>query len=259
MPNFTTSKKTKYMKYIFLNVLFVFLLNCKQNKTEQLSAEFIVNKSIEVSGADKVGISTIDFDFRDKHYYAKRYEGNFLLMRLFAEANKDSIYDMLSNDGFVRQVNNGKFFLEDSMKAKYSASVNSVHYFSVLPYGLNDEAVIKTRLDDISVNNETYYAIQITFQQEGGGEDYEDVFLYCINIETFLVDYLAYSYNEDDGKGMRFREAYNERYVNGIRFVDYNNYKPNESSVTLLELPKLFEKGRLKLLSKIELENVSVN
>ncbi len=259
MPKFTTSKKTKYMKYIFLSVLFVFLLNCKQNKAEQLSAEFIVNKSIEVSGADKVGISTIDFDFRDKHYYAKRYEGNFLLMRLFAEANKDSIYDMLSNDGFVRQVNKEKFFLEDSMKAKYSASVNSVHYFSVLPYGLNDKAVNKTRLKDVKIKEQMYYTIQVSFDQNGGGEDYEDVFLYWINIETFLVDYLAYSYNEDDGKGMRFREAYNERYVNGIRFVDYKNYKPNENSVTLLELPKLFEKGRLKLLSKIELENVSVN
>ena len=58
---------------------------------------------------------------------------------------------------------------------------------------------------------------------------------------------------------MRFREAYNERYVNSLRFVDYNNYKAEGTKIKLTELGKAFENNQLKLLSKIELENVKVN
>ena len=248
------------MKYVILGVLSFFLLNCKNDETKKPSAEFIVNKSIEVSGADKVGSSSIDFDFRDKHYSATRNNGDFSLMRLTVEANNDSIFDVLTNDGFERYINNKEtVFVADSMKVKYSASVNSVHYFSVLPYSLDDKAVYKTLLKAIEIKGQPYHTVKVTFNQDGGGEDYEDVFLYWINTETFAIDYLAYSYNESSGIGMRFREAYNERYVDGIRFVDYNNFKPNDVSVSLSELPKLFETGQLKLLSKIELENVSVN
>jgi hypothetical protein len=181
-------------------------------------------------------------------------------MRLTVEANNDSIFDVLTNEGFERHINdNEAVFIEDSMKVKYSASVNSVHYFSVLPYGLNDKAVNKTVLENVEIKEQDYYTVKVTFNQDGGGEDYEDVFLYWINAKTFEVDYLAYSYEEDDGRGVRFREAYNERYIEEIRFVDYNNFKPENGSVVLSELPKLFETGQLKLLSKIELKNVSVN
>jgi len=147
----------------------------------------------------------------------------------------------------------------DSMVTKYTASVNSVHYFSVLPYGLNDNAVIRTLLEDERINDTDYYKVKVTFTQDGGGEDYEDVFVYWLNKESFKLDYLAYSYNEDDGVGMRFREAYNERYVNGLRFVDYNNYKAEDTKINLTKLGKAFENNQLKLLSKIELENVKVD
>jgi len=248
------------MKYVLLSVLSIFLLNCKNIETEKRSAETIVNKSIEVTGAKNIVSSKISFDFRDKHYYANRNNGNFSYLRLTVDADNDSIFDVLSNEGFERHINdNETVFVEDSMKVRYSASVNSVHYFSVLPYGLNDKAVNKTLLEDVVINEQTYHTVKVTFNQDGGGEDYEDEFLYWINSETFKLDYLAYSYVEDDGLGLRFREAYNERYINDIRFVDYNNYKPKDVSVALLELPNLFETGQLKLLSKIELEHVTVN
>ncbi|WP_431135503.1 DUF6503 family protein [Psychroserpens mesophilus] len=248
------------MKYTLLIVVSFFILNCKNEKAEKLSAAFIVNESMKVSGSDKVASSTIGFNFRNKYYYADRKNGKFLLKRLTIEADKDSIFDVLTNDAFERYINdNEAVFVEDSMKTKYAASVNSVHYFSVLPYGLNDKAVNKARLQDVLIKGQMYYTIKVTFDQEGGGEDYEDVFLYWVQQDTYKVDYLAYSYNEVDGKGFRFREAYNERYINDIRFVDYNNYKPDEASVALSDLPELFENGQLKLLSKIELENISVN
>ena len=58
---------------------------------------------------------------------------------------------------------------------------------------------------------------------------------------------------------MRFREVYNERYKNGLRFVDYNNYKAESDALELSELGRAFENNQLELISKIQLKNVTVN
>ena len=58
---------------------------------------------------------------------------------------------------------------------------------------------------------------------------------------------------------MRFREAYNERYIDGLRFVDYNNFKAQVSEVALEDLGKAFDNNQLKLLSKIELKTIKVD
>lgn len=254
------------MKYFALLFCGLLILSCKQEQqVKTLTATDIVNKSIAVSGGEQIGNSAIDFTFRDKAYIATREQGKFSLMRLSSNDSAKIIIDELNNAGFTRRVGTHKFGkfetvkVEDSMIPRYSASVNSVHYFSVLPYGLNDQAVNKSLLGEEQIKGMTYYKIKVTFDKEGGGEDYEDVFIYWIDKTTFKADYIAYSYNEDDGKGMRFREAYNERYINGIRFVDYNNYKSQDTLIALLELGNAFNNDQLQLLSKIELEAVSVD
>jgi hypothetical protein len=68
---------------------------------------------------------------------------------------------------------------------------------------------------------------------------------------------LAYDFYVNDG-GVRFRVAYNERYIKGIRFVDYENYKPMDDVTTIDNIDAKYESGDLELLSKIELENISV-
>jgi len=83
--------------------------------------------------------------------------------------------------------------------------------------------------------------VNILDNQEGGGDDFDDTYVYFFNKSTFKPDYLAYDFHVNGG-GMRFREAYNERYVNGIRFVDYNNMKPIDENVSVLEVDKLFNK-----------------
>lgn len=246
------------MKQIVLVLFLLLFFNCKQEEKQTLTAIEIVDKSIKVSGGEKFDNSTIDFDFRDKHYYAKRKNGEFELVRTYKDSVK-KVTDFLTNTGFERHVNNKKVVVADSMINNYKASVNSVHYFSVLPYGLNDKAVIKEILGETTINDTEYYKIKVTFKQDGGGEDYKDVFVYWISKATFKVDYLAYSYLEVDGKGLRFREAYNERFVKGLRFVDYNNYKPKSSDTSVFELDDLFKNGKLELLSKIELININVD
>ncbi|MFK7832547.1 MAG: DUF6503 family protein [Winogradskyella sp.] len=229
-----------------------------ETSDKQLSADKIVNKAIAVSGGGVFKKSSLKFEFRDVYYQALRKNHEFLLVRVSVK-DQDSIFDMLSNVGFERYRNNAFVKLNDSIAKLYEASVNSVHYFSVLPHGLNDDAVIKTRLENERVKGKDYYKIKVTFNEEGGGEDHEDIFIYWFGKESFKLDYLAYSYNEEDGVGMRFREAYNERYINGLRFVDYNNYKSENTSIKLENLAKAFDENQLKLLSKIELENIKVD
>jgi hypothetical protein len=244
------------MRYIIYFLIFgTTLTSCVKEKT--LSAHDIVDNTIKMSGGEKYLTAEIDFDFRDIHYRSVRESGKFQYERNFNDS-VGSIKDVLNNDGFQRFVNNEIAEIPDSMAVKYTSSVNSVHYFALLPFGLNDAAVNKSSLEDVTINTKLYYKIKVWFSQDGGGEDFEDVFIYWIDKETFKADYIAYSYIEDDGIGIRFREAYNERIINGLRFVDYNNYKSEDTSIDLLSLDKAFEAGNLKLLSKIELKNIMV-
>ncbi len=59
--------------------------------------------------------------------------------------------------------------------------------------------------------------------------------------------------------GFRFRKAFNESYVNGIRFVDYKNYKPKETITPIEELDMAFESNGLTEVSEIKLENIKVS
>jgi len=241
------------MKNALLLGLLAVATACNSNLTDP---QKIIDNAIAASGGQKYLNSTSEFDFRDRHYIAKRNGGVFSYERI----TKDSInttHDFLSNDGFRRQINGSQVEVADSMKTRYSASVNSVVYFALLPYGLNDPSVQKKFLGETQIENKEQYVVEITFGQEGGGEDHEDIFIYWINKKDFTIDYMAYSFAENDGEGYRFRKAYNPRRINGILFFDYINYKP-KSGAKLTDLEELFKKGELEELSKIELLNISV-
>ncbi|MGJ8760464.1 MAG: DUF6503 family protein [Polaribacter sp.] len=244
------------MKY--LSILFLaFLISCKPSENK-LTAQQIIDKAIISSGSDKVANSEINFEFRDKKYIANRKpNGSFKLTRKQKDDKVGFISDVLSNDKFERIVNGIPYQVNDSIANILANSVNSVHYFSVLPFGLNDKAVIKKLLPSTSIKDEEYYKVQVTFSEDGGGEDFDDVFIYWIGKQDFLVDYLAYSYHTNGG-GKRFRAINKEVLKNGIRFVNYDNYKPLNDGISLIDIDKAFEKNELKKLSEINLENIEV-
>lgn len=242
-------------KWILIISVFALFLSCENTKDS--SAQDVVDKSIAISGGAIIANATLSFNFRDKYYKATRNNGIFQLERRFKDS-LNTVRDLLSNNGFERFINNKLTEITPTEVKRYSTAVNSVHYFSVLPFGLNDKAVNKEYLKKVDLKGKPYHKIKITFNKEGGGEDFEDVFVYWINTEDYKTEYLAYSFKEKQGIGLRFRAAYNERYIKGVRVVDYYNYKPKDHNISLLDLGELFENNQLELLSKIDLKNVEI-
>lgn len=238
-------------------VILVAIISCKQNEATKLSAQQIVNKGIAVSGGELYKTSDISFDFRGRKYIQERIGGKKILKRVLKNDTLDLV-DVKTNHGFERYVDGKLAQIPDSLARAYANSVNSVHYFAYLPYGLNDPAVIKEYLDEVVIEDKKYYKIKVTFRQENGGDDFDDVYIYWFNTESYKPDYLAYVFHDGDG-GLRFRVAFNERTVNGIRFVDYKNFKPIKDNQSIYGIDSLYQKGELELLSKIELENITVN
>lgn len=237
-------------------LIYLFLLSSCIEKKQNITAQLIVDRAIETACNGNCEHAIIDFTFRDKCYVSERNGGNYTYERITSDSTGVT-EDVLTNSGFTRHKNNLRVEVADSMITKYSNSINSVLYFAQLPFRLNDGAVKKVLLGETLIKGESYFEIGVSFDQEGGGTDFDDTFVYWIHKNKYTVDYLAYQYAVDGG-GIRFREAYNPRVVNGIRFVDYNNFKPETLDIPLEKLDELFEKGSLKLLSKIETESVGV-
>jgi hypothetical protein len=235
---------------VLLSISFTFF-SCTETKS--LTADTLIDKAIEAHQIDLIVGHEISFQFREHRYKMYRDSTISVYTRI-----KDSIEDVLhSGKGFNRLINEVPVVLPDSMVTKYSASVNSVLYFFQLPYVLKDPAVRKEYLGTTLINDKEYHILKIFFNEEGGGEDFEDEFRYWISSESFEIDYLAYSYLTDGG-GIRFREAFNKQRINGILFQDYRNFKPASVSTFLDSLPKLFEKNKLELLSMIENTNINI-
>jgi len=239
------------IRYSRLLLLF-FILGCSSWSKEQQ----IVDRAIEAHGGELYQKVRISFDFRERHYAILKTPSRFEYSREFTDSS-GLVLDVLNNEGFVRKVNGKEVTVTEEREQAYSNSVNSVAYFAFLPYGLNDPAARKRWKGETELDGQTYDVIEVTFDEEGGGEDFEDEFIYWFNQKSNRLDYLAYSYHTEGG-GLRFRKAVNARMINGILVQDYENYKPKERTMALDDIEDLYLSGELELLSEIVLENVQV-
>ncbi|NMM49656.1 DUF6503 family protein [Marinigracilibium pacificum] len=228
-----------------------------KNQTEELNkASNIINETIKAHGMDKLENGKLSFIFRNGHYTMENNSGIFRYERLISK--NDSVYqDIITNDGFVRKFQGDTLKLTSTEEAKYKNGLNAVIYFASLPKSLSDAAVKADYLGDMNLKGNDYYKIRVTFNENGGGKDYDDVFVYWVNKDTDLVDYLAYEYHTDGG-GMRFREAFNKREVNGVVVQDYKNYKPLVDGIMVQDMDELFLNGDIELVSEIKSEEPEV-
>jgi len=248
-------KKISFLLFL----LPILLTSCSDEKKDTPDAQAIISEAINKHGGKSYEQSVVQFNFRGRKYIRNREGINFAFKRIFADSAGNQVLDILNNQGFSRHIGDSTIGLSQKEKDNYSASVNSVIYFAFLPYRLNDASVNKKYIGETNINDKSYHKIEITFKPEGGGEDFDDVYVYWVHKQDYTVDYLAYSYAEEDGTGYRFREAFNRREAGGMIFQDYRNFKSAESKgLKPSEMDALFSKGKLELLSEIKLENLKV-
>jgi len=238
------------------NLLFLLILftSC-QTPTSNL-VDKIIQQSNAVYGFDNQEYK-IEFDFRDYHYVLERNQGFYSYSRQMNKEEKKIIDLMTSVDKLQRFENDNLVVLQDSIRKLYSNSLNSVMYFFQLPRPLQDPAVNVELLNSVEIEGYSYWTLKITFDQEGGGDDFQDEFRYWISKKNYQIDYLAYNYLTDGG-GTRFRKSKNLRKQLGFLFQDYINYKPEVKFQPLDSLPSFFEQGKLIELSQIENKNIEV-
>jgi len=240
----------KYYILIFLFSLAVF--GCETDPDPRT----IIDRAIKAHGGDNYDGSHISFSFRDRNYTIRLNGGEFTYERSW-EDSLGKVHDVLDNQGFTREINSEKISLSEEDRQRYANSLNSVVYFTLLPQPLNDPAVNATYLGTDTIKTEPYHKIRVSFDQEGGGTDFEDVFVYWFHQDKYTMDYLAYEFHVNGG-GTRFREAYNVREINGIRFADYINYTDTLHEFSLAEYDEQFKAGKVQELSRIDLKNLEV-
>lgn len=238
------------MRYYLLIIGWAYLITgCSRP-----DAQTIVDKSIAFYNMEKLQNATLEFDFRKLHFKAAQYDGKFRYERMFIDST-GNVHDILSNDGFKRFVNNKELKLSAEDAKKYAESVNASIYFLYQPLKLNDPSVIKKYLGEIIIKDKTYHKVEVTFQQEGGGEHHADVFYYWFDTEDFSMDHFAYS-----AGGNRFRSVSKSHQLGEVILQDYINYQPplGDSVTPLIKYDSLYNVGKLRELSRIEFNNVVV-
>ena len=243
--------------YKFLLCVFALVTALSCVSDPETIAQSLIDQSIQAHGQERLLTHDIRFRFRDKHYALQRGKNGYVYERAF-EKQQDSITDRLySNGSFERLINEQHVQLPDSTKLSYSNSLNSVMYFFQLPYVLNDPAAIKRFKGPAVVQGRPHFVVEVTFEQEGGGTDYEDAFRYWFDAETLKMNYLAYRYHTNGG-GIRFRVATNRKSYSGLWVQDYDNFAPPSKAVPLDSLPSLWQLGALQKVSRIAQEEVQV-
>ena len=245
--------------YVCAATVWLGLIGCQLSSDAPSSgkAQRIIDQAIAAHGGEALSSTHISFNFRKKHYEVQLNQGQFTYESTGEDSTGARVHDVLTNDSFTRTVNGQPVGLTEEDQQRYGNSLNSVVYFVLLPYPLNDPAVNKEYVGETTLAGEPYHKIRVTFGQEGGGTDFDDEYIYWIHRDRHTMDYLAYSF-EVNGGGTRFREAYNAREIEGIRFADYINYESTVADFALKDYDQRFEAGKVKELSRIETEHVTV-
>lgn len=213
-------------------------------------AKAIVEQCIEAHGGANYQRLDVSFDFRKFRVRIQQTDTSYVYERSTRDSLGNEIKDRLSNRGFERTLNGQLQALSAKDTDKYREGINSVAYFVLLPYKLQDPAVNLAYLGETTLNGQTYDKIKVWFEAEGGGKDHEDVFCYWINRQSHTLDYLAYA-----NGGPRFRKATKREKVAGVVFQDYENYEIQDTTIATTDYDRAFVAGKAKLLSKIEQSN----
>jgi hypothetical protein len=235
------------------------LFSCSEKHKKESEVDQLFEHVKQKHGSGLIDQRDISFKFREHEYIQKIEDNRIVKYRILQDSNGVTQDMWISSEPyFERKINEETVDLSDSISEAYQNSINSVFYFSFLPLFLTDNAVNAEIMDTVNIGTEPYCKIKITFDQEGGGKDFEDIYLYWIHMNNKTLDYLAYKYFTNDG-GIRFRKAYNRRTIGGITFQDYMNYKPKDPDLPFMEIDDAYNRREIIEVSKIVNENIQVS
>lgn len=243
------------MRWTVWLVGWLFILGCEEAPP---TAREVIDRAVAAHGMtdfDSVGIT---FVFREREYEIRTEGERYTYGRQFRDSLGNDVSDRLDNDGLRRYVNDSLVRLTAKDSTAFAGSVNSVRYFVMLPYALGDPAVNTRLLDLVQIDAREYQRVEVTFDEAGGGQDFDDVYHYFFDKQTGEMDYLAYTFAVEGG-GIRFREAINKRRVEGVLLQDYINYGLDGHDHSIDSVVALYRTGRLPELSRIENTRVTVS
>ncbi len=223
---------------------------CKQ---PQDKAKRLIDEATAAHGGDAYRNKRIEFDFRKFHLVLETQGDSYRYERTYQDSTGTPIREVMTNTNFSRFANGQPQQLDTAQVGKYSRAVNSVAYFLLLPFKLNDPAVLSEYAGEATVDGKLYDKVRVSFRAQGGGYDHEDVYCYWFNQETHTMDYLAYS-----SGGPRFRKAINAQVVGGTRFQDYINYAADPDTTAVVNYDMKYAAGQFAELSRVEQKNIRV-
>jgi hypothetical protein len=242
------------MRQSFLFILFLAAISIISSCSNSRDPQQIIDESISFYQMDKLNNASIEFTFRDVKFKIMQNEGKFRYERTFSDST-GMVHDILDNQGFRRELNGKELNLNAKDVSKYSQSLNAVVYFLYLPLKLNDASVIKKYIDEVKIKDKRYHKLEISFDQNEGGADHNDVYYYWFDVSDYSMDHFAYS-----AGGNRFREVIKTHNVGGVIFQDYVNYQMplNDSLTAISKYDSLFTAGKLRELSRIEFKDMRI-
>jgi hypothetical protein len=232
---------------------FILLQNCQSHQT----SDEITSIVIEEHGGQKYKYSDIKFDFRGKQFNVYRNGSEFRYQRTFTDTTGENVHELITNKGKQKFIDGLEIELDEKAENRIDGAINSVVYFTLLPFPLADKAAVKRLIGEDSIEGKDYHLLEVTFKEQGGGKDFEDRYVYWINKRTNQIDYFAY-YFQVNGGGSRFRKMVNPRRIGGILFFDQINYTAEIIDTNIEEYSSLLKAGSLKKVSNVIIENIEV-
>lgn len=215
-------------------------------------------------GSARLAGATLRFTFRGVPFEAVHDGGRFRYSRTLTDSLGRTVEEVVDNEGAHRVVDGAEAPVDAAEAARITTAVNSVVYFARLPAPLADPAVRARLLTPDRVGGEDYDRVEVTFDREGGGADFDDRYVYWLRQSDGQIGHYAYTYAVTPGDtartatGSRFRVPIRSWREGGVLFQDWRNLSA-DSLDDLEGYGDLYDARRTFEVSEIVLDDVRLD
>ncbi|PQB04951.1 DUF6503 family protein [Aureitalea marina] len=239
------------------NLLFILisslLIACGQEHKNEISAQQIIERSIESYGGEAFFNSVVSFEVDDLKYnlIRKDHITDFTVSRL-----KDSM-------DLVGRYQNGllEYYVDGELQelGTYNLRIlrgklDGFTYMNSIPHILIQNAITLTRMADVTIRNKPQLVVEAKWLKIED-QDQDILYLY-LDPETYRINYTAEQL-EVTGGYPQFKRYFNFQEVNGLLFADYYSFA-RKDSVELDKMYQRFELADLRELDQINLKDIEV-